>query len=174
VPKEIALSQEYLTTYGPERAAFIVRHALETSKVVDFPIQTFGGTKNFLPHALAAWGQAAQSAEATPEAETRADEQCRREQQARDRRQRLAEMRTTLPEGVRLDLTRRAEAALTAEGVERTHLGYDVLVKLDELLEGASLADPMRNSRYAPDTVVAASGTREEVRSRAEPSRRML
>jgi hypothetical protein len=156
------LSQEYLTTYRPERAAFIVRHALETSKVVDFPIQTFGGTKNFLPPALAAWDKDAQSAEAMPEAETRADEQFRLEQQARDRRQRLAEMRTILPEEVRIDLTRRAEAALTAEGMERTRLGYDMLVKLklDELLEGEYLPEPMRDPRPAPDTVIAASGTR--------------
>jgi hypothetical protein len=45
----MALAQEYLTTYGPARAAFVVRHALEAAKAVDFPIQTFGGTKHFLP-----------------------------------------------------------------------------------------------------------------------------
>jgi hypothetical protein len=50
-PKEVALAQDYLTTYGPERAAFVVRHALEAAKAVDFPIQTFGGTKHVLPQA---------------------------------------------------------------------------------------------------------------------------
>jgi hypothetical protein len=81
-----------------------------------------------------------------------------------------------LPERVLIDLTRRAEEALTAEGMERTRLGYDMLVKLklDELLEGASLAEPRQDPRHAPDTGVATSGTREEVRFRAEPSRRML
>jgi hypothetical protein len=52
-PKEGARAQDYLTTYGPERSTFVVRHALEAAKAVDFPIQTFGGTKNFLPQGLA-------------------------------------------------------------------------------------------------------------------------
>jgi hypothetical protein len=71
-------------------------------------------------------------------------------------------MRTTLPEEVRMVLKRRAEEALTAEGVKRTRLGYDMLVKLklDELLEGEYLAEPMRDDHPAPDTVIAASGTR--------------
>jgi hypothetical protein len=53
VPKEVALARDYLTTCGPERAAFVVRHTLEAAKAVDFPVQTFGGTRNFLPQALA-------------------------------------------------------------------------------------------------------------------------
>ena len=51
--KEVALAQDYLTTYGAERAVFVVRHAVEAAKAGDFPMQTFGGTKNFLPQALA-------------------------------------------------------------------------------------------------------------------------
>jgi hypothetical protein len=43
-----------------------------------------------------------------------------------------------------------------------------VKLKLDELLEGDYLADPMRDHRHAPDTVVAASGGREAVRSRTD------
>ena len=48
------------------------------------------------------------------------------------------------------------------DGVERTRLGYDMLVKLklDELLGQAYLSEPRRDPRPAPDTVVAASGTR--------------
>jgi hypothetical protein len=90
----MALAQDYLMTYGAERAAFVVRHALEVAKAVDFPIQTFGGTKNFLPHALVAWDKAVNSEEATQEAEARPDEQFRREQEERDRQQRW-------PRGVR-------------------------------------------------------------------------
>jgi hypothetical protein len=45
----VALARDYLTAYGPERAAFVVRHALEAAKAADFPMLTFGGTKNFLP-----------------------------------------------------------------------------------------------------------------------------
>jgi hypothetical protein len=40
-------------------------------------------------------------------------------------------------------LRRRAEAALAADGVDRAHLGYEVLVKLkvDELLERETLQE---------------------------------
>src|SRR5262245_46892494 len=34
-PKEVALAREYLTSYGPECAACVVRHALEAAKSVD-------------------------------------------------------------------------------------------------------------------------------------------
>ena len=133
----MALVRDYLTTYGPERSAFIVRHALEAAKVVDFPIQTFGGTKTFLPHALAAWEGRAEAEEARREADVRTDEQCRREHEEWERRRRLAELRAVLSDEALAALRHRAEEALAADGVDRTHLGYEVLVKLkvDELLE---------------------------------------
>jgi hypothetical protein len=135
--KEVALARDYLTTYGPGRAAFVVRYALEAAEGADFPIQTFGGTKNFLPQALAAWEKQTETEDATREAESRAGEQRRREQEERDRRRRLAETRATLPEDALEALKRRAEAALATDGVARTRLGYEVLVKIktDELLE---------------------------------------
>jgi hypothetical protein len=49
------LLTDSLTTDGPERSAATVRRALEAAKSMDFPMQTFGGTKNFLPQALAMW-----------------------------------------------------------------------------------------------------------------------
>jgi hypothetical protein len=136
-PKEVALAQDYLTTYGSERAAFAVRHALEAAKAVGFPMQTFGGTKNFLPQALAAWEGRAEAEEARREADARIDAQLHREREARERRRWLAEIRTSLSEEALVTLRRRAEAALAADGVPRTRLGYEVLVKLkvDELLE---------------------------------------
>jgi plasmid replication initiation protein len=136
-PKELALAQDYLTTYGPERSAFIVHHALEAARAVDFPIQKFGGTRNFLPQALAAWDTRAQAEEAKREAKARVDGQLCREQAEQDRRRRLAELRAALPADTLDALRRRAEEALAEDGVERARLGYDVLVKikLDELLE---------------------------------------
>jgi Replication initiator protein A len=136
-PKEVALAQDYLTTYGPERSAFVVRHALDAAKAVDFPIQTFGGTKNFLPQALAAWEGRAEAEEARREADARTDEQRRREREERERRRRLADRRTALPDEALAALRHRAEEALAADAVERTRLGYEVLVKLkmDDLLE---------------------------------------
>jgi hypothetical protein len=139
-----------------------VRYALEPAKAVDFLMQTFGGTRNFLPQALAAWEGRAEAEEARREADARTDEQRRRECEEEDRRRRLAEIRASLPEDMLATLKRRAEEALTAEGVERTRLGYDVLMKMkmDEVLERESLSEPMRDDRPAPDRVVAAASTR--------------
>ena len=135
-PKEVALAQDYLTTYGLERSVFVMRHAVEAAKAVDFPIQTFGDTKNFLPQALAAWENHAGAEEAEREEEARADEQRRREREEQERRRWLAEIRETLPEKQLEALRHRAEEALATDGVARTHLGYAMLVKLklDELL----------------------------------------
>ena len=72
-----------------------------------------------------------------------------------DRKRRLADVRTALPDPVLEALRRRTEGALTAEGMERTRLGYDVLVKLkrNELLEGEYLSESRREDGPAPDTV---------------------
>jgi hypothetical protein len=152
-PKEVALAQDYLTTYGPERSAFVVRHALEAAKAVDFPIQTFGGTKNFLPQALAVWEARAEAEEVRREANARTDEQLRREGEERDRKRRLAELRAALSDEARATLKHRAEAALAADGVERPRLGYEVLVKLkvDELLEREYLPSDVSESQGGPD-----------------------
>ena len=128
---------DYLTTYGPGRAAFVVRHALKAAKAADFPMQTFGGTKHFLPQALAAWERGAEVEEAKREADARTNERRRREEEDRERRRRLADRRGSLSDEALAALKRRAEEALAADGVDRTRLGYDVLVKLkvDEFLE---------------------------------------
>ena len=127
----------YLTTYGPERSAFIVHHALLAAKAVDFPIQTFGGTRNFLPQALAAWEGHTEAEQGKREADVRVDTQYRREREEQERRQHVAEIRAALPEDTLTTLRHRAEGVLATEGVSRMHLGYEVLVKLkvDEFLE---------------------------------------
>ena len=84
--KEVALAWDYLTTYGPERSAFVIRHAVEATKAVDFLIQTFGGTKHFFPQALAIWEGRAEVEEAECEADARTDEQRRRKRGERDRK----------------------------------------------------------------------------------------
>jgi hypothetical protein len=79
-------------------------------------------------------------------------EQLRREREERERR-RLAELRTTLPEDTLATLRHRAEEALAADGVERTRLGYEVLVKLkvDDLLERDSLRMTVEDERESLD-----------------------
>jgi hypothetical protein len=130
-----------------------VRHALEAAKAVDFPMQTFGGTKNFLPQALAAWERGTEADEAKREAEARTDEQRRREEEERERRRRLAGRRAALPDEALAALRHRTEEALAADGVDRTRLGYEMLVKLkvDELL----------NQEYLPMGVSYAGGHAE-------------
>jgi hypothetical protein len=90
-----------------------------------------------LPQALAAWAGHPEAEEARCEADARTDEQRRREREEGEQRRRLADMRATLSDEALAALKRRAEEALATDGVEHTHLGYDVLVKLkrDELLE---------------------------------------
>jgi hypothetical protein len=86
-------------------------------------------------------GQARGVEDATREAEARAGEQVRRECEERERRRRLAERRALLHEERLETLKRCTEEALAHEGVEHTHLGYDMLVKLkrDALLERESM-----------------------------------
>jgi hypothetical protein len=156
----MALAQDYLTTYGPERSAFVVRHAVEAAKAVDFPMQTFGGTRNFLPQALVAWERGAETDEAKREADARVNEQLRREQDEREQRQRLADRRATLSDEALAALRRRAEEALTADGVAHTRLGYEVLVKLkmDELLEQEYLPANVHTSHGDPDIATVGGG----------------
>ena len=59
--KEISLAEEYLNSYGKECAIFIVQYSLKAAKSSGFPIQMFGGTKNFLFQALTAWEKQSQS-----------------------------------------------------------------------------------------------------------------
>jgi hypothetical protein len=144
-PKEVALARDYLATYGPERSAFAVRHALEAARATDFPIQTFGGTRSFLPQALAAWERHTEVEEARREADVRVAEQRRREREEQGRRRQLADTRAALSNETLAALRHRAEEVLTTEGMSRTHLGYEVLVKLkvDELLEQEYLPTDM-------------------------------
>jgi hypothetical protein len=135
---------------------------------VEWAVGNVAGVKSFglIPHimhqALKARDDVQHTEEAQQEAEARVNEQLSREREMQERKRRLTDVRTSLPGTVLEALRCRAEEALTAEGVERTHLGYNVLVKLklDELLEGGYLSEPMRDHRHAPDTVVAASGVR--------------
>ncbi len=100
-------------------------------------------------HAIAAWEGRAEAEEARREADARTDEQRRREHDEREHRRRLADRRAALSDEALAALTRRAEEALTADGLERPRLEYEVLVKLkvDELLEREDLRMAVEDSR---------------------------
>jgi hypothetical protein len=110
---------------------------------VEWAVGTVAGVKSFglIPHimhqAMKARGDAESAEEAKREAEARIDQQLRRERAEHEHKRRLAELRASLSEDMLATLRRRAVEALDTEGVARTRLGYEVLVKLklDELLE---------------------------------------
>jgi hypothetical protein len=127
--KELALAEEYLTTYGPARATALVRHAIEAARGANFPLQHFGGTKPFLPQALAAWDRQAEQ-EAAREATCDASEL---EKYRRLTQEKLAQVLDTLPPDVLEALEQRAQAQLD---IQAARFGSHFMVKLkrDELL----------------------------------------
>src|ERR1043166_19019 len=95
-------------TYGPERATALVRHALEAARGANFPIQKFGGTKHFLPQALAAWEkQTEQEAAREVERDGRELEKYRRQTQ-----EQLAQVLEALPSEVVEAFENQAKAQL--------------------------------------------------------------
>jgi hypothetical protein len=107
------------------------------------------------------WEERAAAEKARREADARTDEQRRRERGEWGRRRRPAELRASLSEDTRATLRHRAEEALAADGVERTHLGYDVLVKLtvDDLLERDWLRMVVKDEQESPDGAATAPRT---------------
>jgi hypothetical protein len=145
--------------FRPEDLTFAVEWA-----IAHIPkVKSFGLIPYIMHQALQARDDAQHAEEAQREAEARIDEQLHQEREEQDRRRRLAELRASLPVETLAALQHRAEEALAADGVDRTHLGYDMLVKLkiDELLEWESLLAPARDDCHTLDTVVAAAGTCE-------------
>jgi hypothetical protein len=126
---ELALAEEYLTTYGPECATALVRHALEAARGANFPIQKFGGTKHFLPQALAAWEKQIEQ-EAAREVERDARElekyRCQTQEQ-------LAQVIEALPSEVLEVFENQAKAQLS---LQDHGFGAHFMVKLkrDELI----------------------------------------
>jgi hypothetical protein len=119
--------------FCPEDLAFAVEWA-----IAHIPkVKSFGLIPYIMHQALKARDDVQHAEEAQREAEVRVDEQLRRERDERERRRRLADRRAALSADTLETLRRRAEEALANDGVARTHLGYEVLVKLkvDELLE---------------------------------------
>jgi hypothetical protein len=119
--------------FRPEDLAFAVEWA-----IAQIPkVQSFGLIPYIMHQALKARDDTQHAEEAQQEAEARVDEQLCREREDREQRQRLADRRAALSDEALATLKHRAEEALAADGVARTRLGYEVLVKLkmDELLE---------------------------------------
>jgi hypothetical protein len=119
--------------FCPEDLAFAVEWA-----IAHIPsVKSFGLIPYIMHQAIKARDDVQHAEEAQREAEARIDDQLNREREEQERRQAVAEIRATLSEDILMTLRHRAEEILATEGVSRTHLGYEVLVKLkvDEFLE---------------------------------------
>lgn len=124
-PKELALAEEYLTTYGPACATFLVRHALKAAKAVDFPIQTFGGTQPFLAPALAAWTTQMETAAQEAAAQEAAREQAELAHACAQTKTRVAEVLAGLSAAERQQLDQRAQALVTGR---ESDFGYRIML----------------------------------------------
>jgi hypothetical protein len=132
--QDLAVAETLLAEgFGPADLTFAVEWAM-----AHIPrVQSFGLIPYIMHQALKARDDGQHAEEAQREAEARIDAQLTREREEQERRHAVAEIRAALSEGVLTTLRRRAEEILATEGVVRTRLGYEVLVKLkvDELLE---------------------------------------
>jgi hypothetical protein len=140
--QDMAVAETLLAEgFCPEDLAFAVEWAMAHIPSV----KSFGLIPYIMHQALKARDDVQDAEEAQREAEARIDEQLNREREEQERRQSVAEIRARLPEDVLATLRYRAREALATEGVSRTHLGYEVLVKLktDELLEQEYLTTDM-------------------------------
>lgn len=121
-------------------------------------VKSFGLVPYIMHQALKARDDAQHAEEAQREAEARIDEQLHREREERERRRRLADRRASLSDEALAALRHRAEEALATDGVARTRLGYEVLVKLklDDLLEQEGVPIPASTHGAHPPAAVTA------------------
>ena len=179
--KEVALAEEYLATYGPERAASLIRYTIEAAHDAHFPLQQFGGTKSFLPQALVVWDKhTAQEAAREAERDISALEKYRRQTE-----EQLSQILATLSPDVLQDFENKAKAHLEArephfvsqfmlklkrdELILHEHLGFSIwpslLAQLSERLDATLFAEIIQPCRLegiedktliisAPDPVV--------------------
>jgi hypothetical protein len=152
--QDMAVAETLLTEgFCPEDLTFAVEWAM-----AHIPsIKSFGLIPYIMHQALKARDDVQHAEEAQREAEARIDDQLNREREEQERRQHLAEIRATLPEDVLITLRRRAEEVLATQGVARTHMGYEVLVKLkvDEFLEQEYRPIGMNRDNDHEETIAA-------------------
>jgi len=124
-PKELALAEEYLTIHGPPCAAFLERHALKAAKAVNFPIQTFGGTQQFLAPALAAWTTQMETAAQEAAAQEAVREQAELAHACEQTKTRVVEVLAGLSAEERQQLDQRAQALVAGR---ESDFGYRIML----------------------------------------------
>jgi hypothetical protein len=150
--QDVAVAESLLAEgFRPEDLAFAVEWA-----IAHIPkVKSFGLIPYIMHQALQARDDAQHAEDAQREAEARIDTQLHQERTEQERRQRLAGRRAALSDEALAGLRQRAEEALAAEAVDRTRLGYEVLVKLkvDDFLDRGDLPADLGTSHGDPQTI---------------------
>jgi len=133
-PKELAHATELLATHGEAKAHFLLAFAHQAAPETHYQPQVFGGIRQYLPRALAAYD--AQATRATQAATQRAatDERTQREQYHAWEQRAVDQLRATLPPAELAALEAQARARLVAEGTPALALPLAVRVAVDTVL----------------------------------------
>jgi len=133
--KELTQATALLTTYGLEKAQYLLTFSHQAAQATQYHPQVFGGILHYTDRALAAYdARAVQVTHATTR-QAAAAERTRREQYAQWRQQALAELRAGLPPAELAALEAAQQARLVAEGTPACALGLAVRVAVDAALE---------------------------------------
>src|SRR5712691_4023381 len=133
-PKELAHATELLATHGEAKAHFLLAFAHQAAPETHYQPQVFGGIRQYLPRALAAYD--AQATRATQAATQRAatDERTQHEQYHAWEQRAVDQLRATLPPAELAALEAQARARLVAEGKPEYTLRGAVRVAVDTVL----------------------------------------
>ncbi len=133
-PKELAHATELLATHGEAKAHFLLAFAHQAAPETHYQPQVFGGIRQYLPRALAAYD--AQAARATQAATQRvaADERTQREQHLAWEQRQLEQLRATLPPAALAALEAQARTRLVAAGTPEFALRMGVRAAVDTVL----------------------------------------
>jgi hypothetical protein len=130
--KELAQATALLTTYGLEKAQYLLTFSHQAAQATRYAPQVFGGILHYTDRALAAYDTRTRQGTTR---QTAASDRTRREQYAQWRQERLAQLRAALPPAELAALEAAHQARLVAEGTPAYALGLAVRVAVDEVLE---------------------------------------
>jgi len=133
-PKELAHATELLATHGEAKAHFLLAFAHQAAPETHYQPQVFGGIRQYLPRALAAYD--AQATRATQAATQRAatDERTQHEQYHAWEQRAVDQLRATLPPAELAALEAAAHAQLVAAGTPEFALRMGVRAAVDTVL----------------------------------------
>ena len=149
--KELTQATALLTTYGLEKAQYLLTFSHQAAQATQYHPQVFGGILQYTDRALAAYdARVAQGTHATTQ-QAAAAERTQREQYALWRQQALAQLRATVPPTELTALEDAQQARLVAEGTPAFALGLAVRVAVDAALEAQAGLPSFADWRQTPE-----------------------